>query len=142
MNALTPYAAFFMRLAVGGVFFRHGWVKFHNGIPAVAGFLHGIGFPFATFWAVLLIAIETIGAVCVLLGVFTRVWAALMAVEMVVAIAAVKVPSGGENEPAGPRLPRAAAPVGLGGGPPSLPGGIKHRGVYGGAPPPFLGQRG
>src|SRR2546426_4700994 len=82
MNPLTPYAAFFMRLAVGGVFFRHGWVKFHNGIPAVAGFLHGIGFPFATFWAVLLIAIETIGAVCVLLGVFTRVWAALMAVEM------------------------------------------------------------
>src|SRR3989442_4335031 len=99
MNPLPPYAAFFMRLAVGGVFFRHGWVKFHNGIPAVAGFLHGIGFPFATFWAVLLIAIETIGAVCVLLGVFTRVWAALMAVEMVVAIAAVKGPSGGGTPP-------------------------------------------
>src|SRR2546426_5619657 len=119
MNPLTPYAAFFMRLAVGGVFFRHGWVKFHNGIPAVAGFLHGIGFPFATFWAVLLIAIETIGAVCVLLGVFTRVWAALMAVEMVVAIAAVKVPSGGENQLEGRLLARARAPLGAGGGPPS-----------------------
>src|SRR5256712_12492662 len=109
MNPLTPYAAFFMRLAVGGVFFRHGWVKFHNGIPAVAGFLHGIGFPFATFWAVLLIAIETIGAVCVLLGVFTRVWAALMAVEMVVAIAAVEVPSGGEHRPRGAAAPRRPA---------------------------------
>src|SRR2546427_10565702 len=115
MNPLTPYAAVFMRLAVGGVFSRHGWVKFHNGIPAVAGFLHGIGFPFATFWAVLLIAIETIGAVCVLLGVFTRVWAALMAVEMVVAIAAGKVPSGGEKQRVGGRIGRAAAPPGLGG---------------------------
>src|SRR2546428_11447250 len=107
MNPLTPYAAFFMRLAVGGVFFRHGWVKFHNGIPAVAGFLHGIGFPFATFWAVLLIAIETIGAVCVLLGVFTRVWAALMAVAMVVAIAAAKGPSGGGSTSESPALARA-----------------------------------
>src|SRR3989442_11333642 len=128
MNPLPPYAAFFMRLAVGGVFFRHGWVKFHNGIPAVAGFLHGIGFPFATFWAVLLIAIETIGAVCVLLGVFTRVWAALMAVEMVVAIAAVKVPSGGDIRPPGPLLLRAPAPAGRGGGPPFVTGGIKDRG--------------
>src|SRR3989475_8362605 len=124
MNALTPYAAVFMRLAVGGVFSRHGWVKFHNGIPAVAGFLHGIGFPFATFWAVLLIAIETIGAVCVLLGVFTRVWAALMAVEMVVAIAAVKVPSGGEIEVGGLLPPRGRTLPARGGGAPSIPGRV------------------
>src|SRR3989454_12343418 len=129
MNPLTPYAAFFMRLAVGGVFFRHGWVKFHNGIPAVAGFLHGIGFPFATFWAVLLIAIETIGAVCVLLGVFTRVWAALMAVEMVVAIAAVKGPSGGENQLPGRLVPRPRAALGRGGGALSSSGGITPPGL-------------
>ena len=36
MNQLSPYAAFFMRLAVGGVFLRHGLVKVHNGIPALA----------------------------------------------------------------------------------------------------------
>ena len=125
MNALTPYAAFFMRLAVGGVFFRHGWVKFHNGIPAVAGFLHGIGFPFATFWAVLLIAIETIGAVCVLLGVFTRVWAALMAVEMVVAIAAVKVPSGGNIELEALLLAGSVTLMALGDGPLSI--GIRFK---------------
>src|SRR2546425_9077234 len=126
MNPLPPYPAFFMRLAVGGVFFRHGWVKFHNGIPAVAGFLHGIGFPFATFWAVLLIAIETIGAVCVLLGGFTRVWAALMAVEMVVAIAAGKVASGGLHA----LPPLALAPAGevldLMGGHQLMAGGIHN----------------
>jgi len=32
MNALTPYAAFFMRLAVGGVFLLHGVSKFQRGI--------------------------------------------------------------------------------------------------------------
>src|SRR5204863_4437887 len=94
MNQLTPYAAFFMRLAVGGVFLQHGLTKFHNGIPAVAGFLHGIGFPFATIWAVILIAVETVGAVCVLLGSFTRAWSLCMAIEMLVPIFAVKLPHG------------------------------------------------
>ncbi len=98
MNQLTPYAAFFMRLAVGFVFFQHGLVKFHNGIPAVAGFLHGIGFPFASFFAVILIIVETIGAICVALGIFTRIWAACMAIEMLVAILAVQLPRGGNFE--------------------------------------------
>ena len=34
MNALTPYAAFIMRLAVGGVFLLHGIAKFERGIGA------------------------------------------------------------------------------------------------------------
>src|SRR3989442_15247316 len=48
MNALTPYAAFFMRLAVGGVFLIHGLSKFHRGIAAVAGFFGSAGSPFPT----------------------------------------------------------------------------------------------
>src|SRR5712692_7342460 len=93
MNQLTPYAAFFMRLAVGLVFLQHGWHKFHvQGLGGVAMFLHGIGFPFATFFALILIVIETIGAICVVLGIFTRIWAAAMAVEILVAILAVQLP--------------------------------------------------
>ena len=34
MNALTPYAAFFMRLAVGGVFLSMGLDRIHAGLPA------------------------------------------------------------------------------------------------------------
>src|SRR5256885_16534946 len=55
MNQLTPYAAFFMRLAVGGVFLHHGLMKYHTGIAGVAGFLHSVGVPFATIGAVILI---------------------------------------------------------------------------------------
>src|SRR5438874_1960117 len=98
MNALTPYAAFFMRLAVGGVFLLHGVSKFQHGIPATAAFLHDVGFPFAIVFAVILIAVETIGAACVVLGIFTRFWALCMALEMIIAILAVKLPHGGDRK--------------------------------------------
>jgi putative oxidoreductase len=120
MNRLTPYAALFMRLAVGGVFLQHGVTKFHSGVPAVAGFLRGIGFPFATAWAVVLIVVETIGAICVLLGVFTRAWAACMALEMIVAILLVRVPHGGNIELEGLLFAGAITLVALGDGPVSV----------------------
>jgi len=72
MNPLTPYPALIMRLAVGGVFLNHGIDKFQNGIGPTANFLAGLGFPMATVFAVILITVETIGAVCVLLGILTR----------------------------------------------------------------------
>jgi putative oxidoreductase len=126
MNALTPYAAFFMRLAVGGVFLVHGVAKFHRGIPATTAFLHDIGFPFAVVFAVILIAIETIGAACVVLGIFTRFWAMCMAVVMVVAILAVKVPHGGNIEVEALLFAGAITLVALGDGPLSIAVKLKH----------------
>ena len=126
MNRFAPYAAFFMRLAVGGVFLQHGATKFHSGLPAVAGFLHGMGFPFANIGAAILIVVETIGAACVLLGIFTRLWAACMAVEMAVAIFAVKVPRGGNIELEALLLASAITLVALGDGPVSIAVKFKH----------------
>jgi putative oxidoreductase len=120
MNRLAPYAAFFMRLAVGGVFLSHGIVKFHNGIGATAGFLANLGFPFATIFAVILIAIETVGAACVLLGILTRVWATAMAVEMAVAVLAVRLPRGGNFELEALLLAGAVTLMALGDGPLSI----------------------
>jgi putative oxidoreductase len=128
MNRLAPYAAFFMRLAVGLVFLQHGLAKFHNGVPAVAGFLHGAGFPFATVFAVALIVIETVGAACVMLGIFTRAWAACMAIEMVVAIFAVRLPRGGNIELEALLFAGAVTLVALGDGPLSLAIGFKRGG--------------
>lgn len=126
MNTLQPYAAFFMRLAVGGVFLLHGVSKFHHGIPATAAFLRDIGFPFAGVFAVILIAIETIGAVCVVVGMFTRFWAICMAVEMVVAILAVKLPHGGNIELEALLFAGAVTLVALGDGPLSIAVRFKH----------------
>ena len=36
MNRLAPYAAFFMRLAVGGVFLSRGLDRIQSGIPSVS----------------------------------------------------------------------------------------------------------
>jgi putative oxidoreductase len=126
VNALTPYAAFFMRLAVGGVFLLHGIAKFERGIGATAHMLSGIGFPFATIFALILVTIETIGALCVLLGILTRAWAAVMAVEMVVAILAVKLPAGGNIELEALLLAGAVTLVALGDGPLSVAVRFKH----------------
>jgi len=129
MNQLTPYAAFFMRLAVGGVFLHHGLMKYHTGIAGVAGFLHNVGVPFATIGAVILIVVETIGAVCVLLGLFTRIWAVCMAIEMVVAILAVQLPRGGNFELEGLLFAGAITLFALGDGPLSVAVRFKHTGT-------------
>lgn len=120
MNSLTPYAAFFMRLAVGGVFLIHGIAKFERGIGATAAMLSNVGFPFATIFALILITIETVGAVCVLLGILTRSWAAAMAVVMVVAILAVKLRNGTNFELEALLLAGAVTLVALGDGPLSI----------------------
>ena len=127
MNALTPYAAFFMRLAVGGVFLMHGIAKFERGIGATAAMLANIGIPFATIFAVILMTVETVGAVCVLLGILTRAWAWAMAVVMVVAILAVKVPRGGNFELEALLLAGAVTLVALGDGPLSVAVRLKNR---------------
>jgi putative oxidoreductase len=120
VNALTPYAAFFMRLAVGGVFLIHGIAKFERGIGATAHMLANVGFPFATIFAVILMTIETVGAICILLGILTRAWAATMAVVMIVAILAVKVRNGMNFELEALLLAGSVTLVALGDGPLSI----------------------
>jgi len=120
VNSLTPYAAFFMRLAVGGVFLLHGLGKFHNGIGATANFLATHHIPFATIFAVIVMTIETVGALCVLFGILTRAWAAAMAVVMVVAILAVKLPGHQNFELEALLLAGAVTLVALGDGPLSI----------------------
>ncbi|HXF96831.1 MAG TPA: DoxX family protein [Gemmatimonadales bacterium] len=121
MNRLAPYAAFFMRLAVGGVFLKHGWDKWQRGIAATAGFLHDqVGLPFATVLAIGLIAVETVGAVCVLLGIMTRFVAMAMAAIMTVAIFAYKIPHGANIELEALLLAGAVTLVALGDGPLSV----------------------
>ncbi|HSD32319.1 MAG TPA: DoxX family protein [Gemmatimonadales bacterium] len=120
MNTFSSYAALLLRLAVGGVFLRHGIMKVEGGIPALAGFLHGLGFPFANVWAVVLMVVETVGAGCVLLGVLTRAWAVCLAVEMIVAILRVQIPGGHNFELEALLLAGAASLVALGDGPIAL----------------------
>ena len=113
---LTPLAATVLRIAVGAVFLRHGLTKIHMGVGGVGGFLHGLGFPLAQAWAVVLIVVETFGAACLVAGILTRFWAACLAVDMVVAITRAILPTGRAFELEGVLLAGALALVALGDG--------------------------
>ncbi|HEY3220265.1 MAG TPA: DoxX family protein [Gemmatimonadales bacterium] len=116
MNALTPYAAFFMRLAVGGVFLLRGLDRIHGGIPRLS-----VG----TLVVLVVILIETAGAVCVLLGMWTRFWATAMAVLMAVSILADKLPHHVNFEIEGLLLAGSVTLMALGDGPLSI--GIRFK---------------
>jgi len=84
-----------LRVVVGIVFLKHGWQKlFVWHFAGVAGFLGHLGVPLPMVAAVVLSLVEFLGGAALLLGVFTR-WAAwLLAIDMVVAILLVHLKNG------------------------------------------------
>jgi putative oxidoreductase len=120
MNQWSSYAALPLRLGVGGIFLHHGIMKLQMGIPGTAAFLHSVGIPFANIFAVILIALETIGGGFVILGILTRIWAIGFVVEMAVAIMRVKLPGHQGFELEALLLAAAASLVALGDGPVAL----------------------
>jgi putative oxidoreductase len=114
-----------LRAVVGLVFFVHGAQKlFGFGLAGTAGFLGGLGIPLPTVAAGGLIAVELLGGLALLLGAWTRVVAALLAVDMLVAMLTVHL-RGGFFVPDGVEfvltlLGTCLALIGLGAGPWSI----------------------
>ena len=119
-SLLGPIAALVLRIAVGWVFLRHGIMKVGMGVGGVTGFFHGLGIPFPHVFAIVVIVVETLGAGCVAIGLMTRLWAACMVVDMVVAIRLAIMPTGRPFELEGLLLAAALALVALGAGPLSV----------------------
>ncbi len=84
-----------IRITVGAILLVHGWDKFVRGPMNVAGrALTQIGFDPPVAWANFLLFLETAGAVCIIIGLFTRVFAAAIAIEMAVITFLVFMPLG------------------------------------------------
>jgi putative oxidoreductase len=84
-----------LRLVVGLVFLAHGAQKlFGFGVAGTAGFLGQLGVPLPGVAAVGLIALEFLGGLALLAGLFTRPVAALLAIDMLVAMLAVHAKAG------------------------------------------------
>lgn len=81
-----------IRVAAGALLLYHGWDHFGRGVAAVASDLAKIGFPTPSVFAVILIVLETIGAAAVALGLFTRFFAAAIAIEMAIIAFVVQMP--------------------------------------------------
>ncbi len=116
-----------LRIVVGLVFVVHGAQKlFVFGLADTAGFLGSLGIPLPTVAAAALIAVELLGGLALLLGAGTRIVAAVLAADMLVAILTVHV-RGGFFVPDGIEfvltlLGACLALVGLGAGPCSVDG--------------------
>lgn len=88
-----------LRLALGVIFVAHGSQKAFGAFngPGLAGFtklLDSMGIPLAGFMAVVVMLVELVGGVCLFLGIGTRIAAALIAVNMLVAIFKVHLTKG------------------------------------------------
>lgn len=83
-----------LRVAVGLVFFMHGWQKLSGGVDGTAGFLGSLGFPAPEVFAVLLIAAELVGGLMLILGLFTHWTAKVLAFVALVALLTVHASKG------------------------------------------------
>jgi putative oxidoreductase len=76
-----------LRLAVGAVFLMHGTRElFQVGFSGVAGLFGSMHIPLPFVSAVVVTLVEFLGGLALLLGVFTRLAAALIAMDMLVAV--------------------------------------------------------
>ena len=93
--SLQSWGLAVLRVVVGIVFAVHGYQKlFTLGIHGVAGMLGQMGIPLAGFFAVVVTLVEFVGGILLILGVFTRIAAAFIACDMIVAILAVHLKNG------------------------------------------------
>lgn len=94
-NKWSSCGPFFLRVALGIIFLWHGYDKvFTTGIEGVTGFLAGLGFPMATFFAYVLSYGEIIAGILLILGLFTYLAAKYAAIVAVVGFFTVHAANG------------------------------------------------
>jgi uncharacterized membrane protein YphA (DoxX/SURF4 family) len=94
---LSGLAPLLLRLYLAPVLLQAGWNKYQHFDDTVAWFGNadwGLGLPFPALLTFLAIAAETLGAVLLMLGLFTRLVSIPLMVTMLVAIFAVHWPNG------------------------------------------------
>jgi len=84
-----------MRVVIGYILFMHGWGKVTGpGLTGISGYMAKTGLVPGGGFAAAAIFLETVGALCLILGLFTRFFAAALAIEMALAFLAVHMAKG------------------------------------------------
>jgi putative oxidoreductase len=83
-----------IRVVAGAFLLYHGWGKLMTGVTPVAAALAKYQIEPHTLAAYIVIFLETVGAIGIVLGLFTRFFAAGIAIEMAVIAFVVKAPLG------------------------------------------------
>ncbi len=94
-EAMMPIAGTLVRIIVGIMFLMHVSIKYKIGADAVAtNVMAKSGLEPALAWAYAAIVLETLGGICLVIGLFTRFFAAALAIEMAIALLAYHLPHG------------------------------------------------
>ena len=92
---LTTSARTILRIVTGFLFAAHGWQKFNEfTIAGTQAAFAQMGVPAANVAAPVIATLELVGGIALILGVLTRVFAALLAVNMLGALFLVHAPAG------------------------------------------------
>jgi len=83
-NSLDDLAKLLLRLVLGVLILFHGWAKLRHGIGGIEAMLAVRGLPSFLAWGVYLG--EVVAPLLLILGVYTRLAAALILVNMLVAL--------------------------------------------------------
>ena len=83
-----------IRIAAGGFLLYHGWGKLMGGVAPVEASMLRAGIEPHTLAAYFVIFLETVGAVAIMLGLLTRLFAAAIAIEMAVIAFVVQIHNG------------------------------------------------
>lgn len=84
---MSPIAGTLVRIVVGIMFLMHVSGKFHAGPAAIAAnIMAKDGLEPSLLWAYVVMALELVGGICLIIGLFTRFFAAALAIEMLIAL--------------------------------------------------------
>jgi putative oxidoreductase len=100
-------ALLLLRLGLGVIFIYHGYPKLFTHLHETVQAFPKMGFPF--YFAYIAGVVEFFGGCLLILGLFTRIAALLIAGEMAIAIIRVHLPQGGPMAVSNYQLPLALA---------------------------------
>jgi putative oxidoreductase len=92
---MLPIAETLLRIVIGVMFLMHVSGKLTGGPSGVAAnVLAKNGLEPAILWAYVIISLELVGGICLIIGLFTRFFAAALAIEMLIGLLVVHLPRG------------------------------------------------
>jgi putative oxidoreductase len=85
-ETMAPVVYALTRVTMGVIFLVHGYTKLSFGSAALIRYLKSIRSPAPELAAYCSMFIETVGGICLILGLFTRFFSAVLAIQMLVAL--------------------------------------------------------
>lgn len=95
MPTIKEVAFVLARILLGIILIAHGWDKFAiTGLEGISGYFASLGIPAAGFAAVVAALVEIIGGILIIAGAFTRIAAAVVFVDMLLAALLAHIANG------------------------------------------------